>query len=360
MTVIGLGLIGGSICQAVRRFLPGVNIRGVDYPEATAYALKRQFIDAGFSPEDLAAACETSDLIFIATPIGQAREILVEIKPYLKPGAIVTDVCSTKANMLSLAEREYARHGRYFIGGHPMAGAEKPGAQHSDPFLFQNALYILTPASFTPAHAIETLAEMIQKFGAHVVLMEAETHDRIAAAVSHLPQILAVGLMNFIAAKNRENPLFLKMAAGGFRDMTRIASSPYSIWRDIIKDNRQKILQEFDEFLAFMQEFRQNMTDDLLEKQFAHAAKSRLSIPMDTRGFLTPHFDVSVEVEDKPGVIAAIANTLAMENINIKDIEVLKVRENEGGTLRLAFASAPIRRQALKLLQGKGFKCREK
>ena len=361
ITIIGLGLIGGSIAKAVRRFLPDIRITGVDFPETVALGLELAVIDRGFETGQAAQACRDADLVFLATPIAHTLEVLRSILPELRPGSIVTDVGSLKSQLRVAAGRLIpAEQEVYFIGGHPMAGAEKPGLQYADAFLFENALYALTPPPFVPESAVRHLADVVKAFGAHVVLLDADLHDRIAAVVSHLPQILAVTLMNFVAQKHRDNPIYLKMAAGGFRDMTRIASSPYSIWRDICEGNREKILQELDEFIGAMQAMRSKVADGDLQAEFDAAAKNRLSIPKDTRGFLQPLYDLSVEVEDKPGVIATISVALMQAEINIKDIEVLKVRENEGGTIRLAFASEPVRSRAKELLQEIGFACQER
>ncbi len=360
VTVIGLGLIGGSLCRAIRRVHPQIRLTGVDFPEICAQARELDFVDAAFEPRELARACETADLIFIATPITAAKQILRRLPEVAARQVLVTDVCSVKGEILSLAQEAFRRSEILFIGGHPMAGAEKPGLEHADPFLFENALYILTPPPGTPDWALHLLAGLISDLGARVVVEEATVHDRIAAAVSHLPQMLAVALMNFVAEKNAQNPLYLNMAAGGFRDMTRIASSPFHIWEDILRDNRGNILREMQGFIEYLQAHMARFEPEDLRRSFEAAARNRLSIPTDMRGFLRPHYDISVEVEDRPGIIAALSGALAEAGINIKDIEVLKVRENEGGTLRLAFESREARARALEILSAKGFRCRER
>lgn len=356
ITVIGLGVIGGSLCRAFRRSVPECRLSGVDFDGVLGEARRREIIDAGYPPERLAEACTEAEIVFLATPISESLALLKAVRGSVPEQAIVTDVCSLKREIM-----QRAGHGRgIFIGGHPMAGSEGSGLQHADPFLFENALYVLTPEPEAHESAVTTLADLLGRIGAHVVLMEAELHDRIAASVSHLPQMLAVALMLHVAEKNRENALYLKMAAGGFRDMTRIASSPYFIWRDICAGNRAFLLQELDAFAEMLQKIRRDVESGELQADFDAAARYRLSIPSDTRGFLSPHFDLSVEVEDRPGVIAAISVPLAEADINIKDIEVLKVRENEGGTIRLAFASRGQRAEALRILTEKGFRCQER
>lgn len=360
ITIIGLGLIGGSLCKAIKRKLPGVYLTGIDLPEIVQKVKKVKLVDAAVSIEKLAVPCEEADLIVLATPIRPALELLPVISRHTNTEAIVTDVCSLKAEIVSAGQELFTGKNGWFVGGHPMAGSEHSGFQHADPFLFENAIYILSPPKKTPQNKVAALAVLVEAIGAQGVIVSPEEHDRIAAAVSHLPQMMAVALMNFIAEKNSSNSLYLKMAAGGFRDMTRIASSPFAIWKDISIRNRQKITDEIDGFIEALHRLRNLVGQEELANDFKNAARNRLSIPKDTRGFLTLQFDLSVIVEDKPGVIAQIAVPLAQNKINIKDIEVLKVRENEGGTIRLAFESIAKRKQARKLLELHGFVCQER
>ena len=154
---------------------------------------------------------------------------------------------------------------------------------------------------------------------------------------------------------NEDNSAYLKLAAGGFRDMTRIASSPYSMWADIFQTNEKNVVEAIDSFVEQLEISKRLLLDRKLEPTFEKAARSRLAVPKDTRGFLKRHYDLSVVVEDKPGVIAAIANVMAARDLNIKDIEVLKVREGDAGTLRLALESEADRAAAHALLNESGF-----
>lgn len=239
-----------------------------------------------------------------------------------------------------------------------MAGGEGRGVRWADPFLFENAVYVFTPSRPLPSDAMKELGNTIERIGAKILFLSPSMHDRVAAAVSHLPQMLAVTLMNMVAGHQEDSPFFLKLAAGGFRDMTRIASSPYDMWESVIETNRPEILTFMDEFIRSLERMKQHMIDGELKKQFQESARHRLSIPKDTKGFLKPHHDLLVRVEDKPGIIASISGALAAEGINIKDIEILKVREGDAGTLRLSFESPDARRGAKASLEKIGFTSR--
>ncbi|MHB9030191.1 MAG: prephenate dehydrogenase dimerization domain-containing protein, partial [Candidatus Latescibacterota bacterium] len=209
-----------------------------------------------------------------------------------------------------------------------------------------------------PSETVDTFSRFIGEIGARVMVMNADLHDRIAAAVSHLPQLLAVTLVETVGKLNSDNAPYLRLAAGGFRDMTRIASSPFGMWDDIFRTNDDMVREMADAFIAQLQKVRDRIGTPALGEDFEVANVTRASIPKDSKGFLRPLFDVLVVVEDKPGVIAQIATELALNEINIKDIEVLKVREGEGGTLRLAFEREREAIDAVELLGQVGYKAR--
>lgn len=359
IVIIGLGLIGGSLGLAIKsRKFPGTVV-GVDMPEVLEFARNRDAIDEAYDPNHLEQALQGADLVFLCTPVQVVLELLPKIGPYLKSGTLVTDVGSTKRRIIEAADR-YLPASCDFIGGHPMTGAEKRGIEAADPFLFENTTYVLTPSRPVQAESRKAFGELLEHLGAKVLLLLPRLHDEIAAAVSHLPQLAAVSLMNMVARHQSESPHFLKMAAGGFRDMTRIASSPFEMWQHILESNTDMVHRFIELYIEELRHVKSLLDSPELSAYFDGAARSRLSIPKDTKGFLKPQFDISVVVEDKPGVIALIATTCADNHINIKDIEVLKIRENDGGTMRLAFASESDREQAMKLLHARGLECHKR
>ncbi len=356
--IIGTGLIGGSLALAFRRKHVGEQIIGVDFKDVAENAKSQGIVDDAFSSEDIEIAVADADLVILATNIYHILNTLPKIAKYAKTNTLVTDVGSTKSQIVETANREFGKDA-FFLGGHPMAGSEKHGISAADSFLFENCFYILTPLENTPQEMTTVFANLLEQIGAKVLILNAALHDQIAAAVSHLPQLLAVHLVNFIARYNQQEPNYLKLAAGGFRDMTRIAASPFEMWEDICTTNKDNISRLLDNFIETLTIFRNEFQSGNIETLFDSAAKTRLSIPKDTKGFIHPNFDVSVVVEDKPGVIAKIANTLAAHQINIRDIEVLKVRLLEGGTIRLSFESEKSRTEAIQLLKDAGFDCRK-
>lgn len=357
--IIGTGLIGGSLALAFRRNGIGGELVGIDEQSVVDKAVARGTIDRGYELRFLEKGIEGADLIILATPIREILRLLIPIAELAPQGTLVTDVGSTKEHIVGLAQREFHRR-IYFLGGHPMAGSERTGLDAADPFLFESCFYVLTPTRDTPRDLTNGFAAILERIGAKVLILDAAIHDRIAAAVSHLPQMLAVCLVNFVERHSQHQPGYLNLAAGGFRDMTRIASSPFHLWQDIFETNSENIIQVLSDFTEELSCLKKSFFRSGLQEEFDKAARTRLSIPRDTKGFIRPHFDIAVVVEDKPGVIAAVATTLAEKNINIRDIEVLKVRLWEAGTLRLSFETEKDRELALSLLREKGFVCQER
>jgi len=336
ITIIGVGLIGGSLGLALHKKYPDTQVTGVSSRKAVESAIEIGAITDGCGYEEVETAVADADLVILCTPIHRIQGLLSVIAPSLKAGAVVTDVGSTKREIASHAA-SVLPEGVHFIGGHPMAGSEKSGVNASDPYLFQNAIYVLCPAEGVPEDVLADFSSSIQHIGAKVIVLDSEIHDQVAAAVSHLPQIIAVTLVNLVGKKHGEDAPYLTLAAGGFRDMTRIASSPFTMWDDIFRTNKDAVQGTIDSFIESLTEVRERIGSSDLGVDFEVSNMTRGKIPRDTKGFMTTLSELLVVVEDKPGVIAEISTELSNNGINIKDIEVLKVREGEGGTLRLAF-----------------------
>ncbi|MEM8602154.1 MAG: prephenate dehydrogenase/arogenate dehydrogenase family protein, partial [Bacteroidota bacterium] len=297
-----------------------------------------------------------ADLVVLGAPMRYLPVLLSDIAPHLKPGAVVTDVGSVKTPLVAHAA-DVLPDRNPFVGGHPMAGAERGGIAHADAFLFENATWVLCPpADLGEAdvpNRFPALIDLVEATGARVLLLDAARHDRIAALVSHVPQLVAVLLMTLAAASNDDDDAFLRLAAGGFRDMTRIASSPFDLWRDILVANEGPVLDALARLADALQATRYNLAStnlDALGLDFDLARTVRNTIPKNTKGFLAPLADVYVYAEDRPGFLLRLVQTLYDGGLNIKDIELLKIREGTGGAFRFGFASATDADQAVAAL----------
>ncbi|MCK5057240.1 MAG: prephenate dehydrogenase/arogenate dehydrogenase family protein [Candidatus Aminicenantes bacterium] len=348
-------MIGGSMAAAVRRFLPGTEIYGIDNEETLKKAVDFGYIDVAVpNLEDLP---EDIDILFLGAPIEINVELLEQVVTIKKwNDLLITDMGSTKGSITIRADQLQGK-GWTFIGGHPMAGSEKGGIGAANPLLFQNAVYVLTPSKtkIPSDEKMALLINLLYKIGARVIKLSPGFHDKLVAHVSHLPYAVAVSLVNFIG-KEEKSEIFYQLAAGGYRDLTRIAQGSYSVWSNIIRDNKSSIIEALDNLIKYLKTFKERLKQDDFKDELHNAQKTRLKMPAGTKGFINPLVDIRLELEDKPGMLADITSILAAENINIKDIAILKIRENLAGVLQLSFEDRKIAHKASELLNTRGYR----
>jgi prephenate dehydrogenase len=353
IAIIGLGVIGGSLGLAIKQTNTHAVITGFARQKRVDEALNRGAIDYG--SVSISAAVHDADIVFICTPVYTIVSLMPEIERSIKPNALITDVGSTKVEISAAAKNIFHSNG-VFVGGHPMAGSEGKGIDFADPLMFQNATYVLCVEKGGRRKA-SSLINLLHSIGARVLFLSAKEHDAVAAAISHLPQLIAIAMMNLAGKKNKSNPAFLQLAAGGFRDITRIASSPYDMWKDILASNSKEIrsiIREFSQTLNLFEKYLRNpKTQRHFAGSFTSAKTLRDAIPKNSKGFLHPLYEVYISVDDKPGILSLITTSLYKSNINIKDIELLKIRDGRGGTFRLSFENDMAAKKAAKVLRSK-------
>ncbi|HYI87548.1 MAG TPA: prephenate dehydrogenase/arogenate dehydrogenase family protein [Burkholderiales bacterium] len=271
LAVIGVGLIGGSFALALKKAKQVSHVVGVGRnPANLKVALERGIIDS--TAPDAASAARDADLVLLGAPVGQYLPIfnlLADSK------ALITDAGSTKRDVIAAARKALGKNIARFVPGHPIAGAEKSGAAAASAELFRNRRVVLTPLAENEEDAVSKIQELWSACGAKVSRMDADEHDAVLAAVSHLPHLLAFALVHEVAERKNSAELF-SFAAGGFRDFTRIASSHPEMWRDICVANRDRLLDEVKRFSTKLDEIR-NLLDQPaeLEKLFAEARAAR-------------------------------------------------------------------------------------
>ncbi len=254
MAVIGVGLIGGSLGMVAKR--SNLARRVVGYGRNRANLEEAVSIGAIDTIANSAAECVIdADIVFVCTPVRTVAHSFREIADNLKEDAIVTDVGSTKRTIVELAA-EILPERVHFIGGHPMAGTEKSGAKYAFPELFRSATYVLTPQENTNLLALDKLSSFVDGIGACCEIMDPLAHDKSVAAISHLPHIMASSLLEVAQQSDRETGKSFRLAAGSFRDLTRIADSPPEIWRDICLTNADLICEEIDELSQWLNRFK--------------------------------------------------------------------------------------------------------
>jgi prephenate dehydrogenase len=341
IAIIGVGLIGGSLALAFKKkYKQEVWIQGYDGQAAQLkLAETLGVIDQGCAT--LEEGVYDADFVFLCTPVKALEGILTAVmnEKSLKAGAIVSDVGSTKREIMELSA-DLAHKRAVFIGGHPMAASHKSGVEAANERLFENAYYVLTPAEDTEQEKVNLLAELLQATLAKVVIMTAEEHDQVVAAISHFPHLIASALVAHVERYNGENPWYFKLAAGGFKDITRIASSNPRMWRDITLSNLPKLRQQLIDWQQQMERVLALLDrgdPDEIEAFFAQSKQIRDRLPERKRGAIPAFYDLYVDIPDHPGIIGQITTLLGQEKISITNLEILESREDILGVLRLTF-----------------------
>jgi prephenate dehydrogenase len=276
LAIIGVGLIGGSLALALRKQGIVGEVVGIGRGEANL----RRGVELGVIDRYFLDPCEgvrDADLVFIATPVCTIGGMVARIAPFLAPGAIVTDGGSVKEEIVAACE-PLVPSGAFFVGGHPIAGTEHSGVEAAFATLYENRRCILTPTVATDPSALTVVTRMWEAAGSQVVLMDVHKHDRVLAAISHLPHMVAYSLVNAVGGYDRFDESILRYSAGGFRDFTRIASSDPAMWRDIALMNREAVLEMMDFFadsLSCLRHLVAASDGDGLERFFADSKELR-------------------------------------------------------------------------------------
>lgn len=356
----GLGLIGSSLVRGMRKAHPDYRLIVEDRDEESErYAIEHGLADECGSAFDKAG---DADLIVLATPVsviaGDLRT-LAEMK--LKPGAIVTDVGSTKRTVMDAAE-DLVKAGGAFIAGHPMAGSHKTGVWAGKADLFENAFYFLIPADERAAGRVPELEEMLK--GTHAKWLETtpDRHDRIVAQISHVPHVIASALVNQTERTFEDEPMGMRVAAGGFKSITRIASADPTMWSAILLNNGELISRQLEDYIEALKDIdgkikaqdRQSLFDF-----FAAAKTGRDSLGPEKLGAIPGFYDLFINIADKVGSLADVTGTLAEAGISIVNIHILEIREEIDGIAQLTFSSERDREKAGRLL-GKKYRIIER
>ncbi|MBR4085121.1 MAG: prephenate dehydrogenase [Lachnospiraceae bacterium] len=357
---IGLGLIGGSIAKAFKKNITDCHITAFDIsPEALELAVSQQIVDVATSQID--ESFRICDYIFLCAPVQKNDTNLHKIKEFMKNDCIITDVGSVKNNIhqhILAADLE-----EHFIGGHPMAGSERYGFANSKASLLENAYYILTPTPKTPSHKLAAFRELILQTGAIPLILDYKQHDYVTAAISHLPHVIAASLVNLVHDSDSDEGIMKMVAAGGFKDITRIASSSAQMWQQICltnTDNISLLLGKYIDSLINIQNQLKMRNGNSLYQLFDDAREYRDSFINTSSGPIKRSYVLTVDIADQAGSLAAITTILAVNGINIKNIGITHNREQEYGALRLEFYDEAAIEKAKELLTQRSYLIYEK
>ena len=333
IAVVGFGLVGASFAAAVRAAYPDTRVLAVDIDERTlAEAVERGWATDGALPDDPAFerfVGDGCDLVVLATPVGAAERYFEDLARWDYRG-IVTDTASTKARITALAERVLP-HPENFVPGHPMAGSEVNGIEGARPDLFKGAHWILCPDADTPAEHFPRLHELVTSIGARVIALPREDHDKAVAVVSHVPHIMASSLVQLASRHADDQQALMRLAAGGFKDSTRIAAGSPELWCGIAFDNKDALSDGLDEIQGIIGAFADAMASDdraALTALLADAAAARRALPAAWVPSTERLLEVRIPMEDRPGVVAEVTTVTSSVGCNIQSIELDHVTED--------------------------------
>ena len=340
--IAGLGLIGASMALGIKRDHPDYEILGYNRSQASRdIALERGMIDR--ATDNFASFAPLADVIILTLPIKQTIAFLQELATLkLKEGVIISDAGSTKSAIVATAEKCFADKPVRFVGAHPMAGSHKTGAASADVNLFENAYYIFTPSILTSPDTLEEMKDLLSGLHARFIEIDATEHDRVTSQISHFPHILASGLMEQTASYAEEHEMARRFAAGGFRDMTRIAESEPGMWTSILLSNRETIIERIEDFKRRLDEVGQAISkgdENQIWNFFNQAREQRQAMEIHKRGGVDSSFDLYVDVPDEENVILRILELLrgtSLVNIHINE----ENREDVHGILQISFKNA--------------------
>ena len=333
IAVVGFGLVGASFAAAVRAAYPDTRVLAVDIDERTlAEAVERGWATDGALPDDPAFerfVGDGCDLVVLATPVGAAERYFEDLARWDYRG-IVTDTASTKARITALAERVLP-HPENFVPGHPMAGSEVNGIEGARPDLFKGAHWILCPDADTPAEHFPRLHELVTSIGARVIALPREDHDEAVAVVSHVPHIMASSLVQLASRHADDQQALMRLAAGGFKDSTRIAAGSPELWCGIAFDNMDALSDGLDEIQGIIGAFADALASDdraALTVLLADAAAARRALPAAWVPSTERLLEVRIPMEDRPGVVAEVTTVTSSVGCNIQSIEIDHVTED--------------------------------
>lgn len=351
--VIGLGLIGGSLALCIKSEHPDSTIIGYDINKKQS-RLGKMLGVIDEVVEDIETGAKRADLILIATPVKEVEriiELLCDIP--LKEQVIVSDAGSTKAEIVKKASC-LKEKGITFIGGHPMAGSHKSGVTAAKSILFENAFYLLTPEEDTNKEDLEKLQSWLIGTKAKFLKVLPSEHDYLTGVISHFPHVIAASLVHQAEKTSQTQNLVTRLAAGGFRDITRIASSSPEMWRDISLHNKDVLLTLLKEWQDEMEKVSRLLMEENGEQiyqYFFEAKRFRDEMPVKEKGAIPAFYDLFVDIPDYPGVISEITGYLAKENISLTNIRIRETREEVYGILVISFQTEEDRERAEKCIR---------
>ncbi len=346
---VGIGLIGGSIAKILKKKRNDIRIIAFNRSEAPLkFAMTEGVVDEAVQIDERFLEC---DFIFLCTPVEYNSQYLTKLKPFVKEGCIVTDVGSVKGYIhKTVCELDMDA---CFIGGHPMAGSEKTGYANSNEGLLENAFYAITPTCKTTQYMLDKYVELVKLTGAIPVVLKPEHHDYSVAGISHVPHVIASSLVNLVKHSDDSDATMKLLAAGGFKDITRIASSSPEMWEQICATNAESISSLLGDYIEYLSQIKSDIdsgASDKLHNFFEEAREYRNSVVDGKKGPILGMHIINCNIQDKEGALLEVISKLTANHINLKNVEIVNNRTAEDGVLKIMLESEADKKLALEIL----------
>lgn len=353
---IGIGLIGGSVAKALRRVYPGCKIivfnRG-----AKPRVMAMNDGTANIAVDKVDETFHECDYIFLCTPVERNVEYLKILKDIIKDNCIITDVGSVKTNIHEAVSSLGMK--KNFIGGHPMAGSEKTSYEFANDRLLENAYYAITPTDLVEENYIKEYTQIISDIGAIPIHITYQEHDRVVAAISHLPHIIASSLVNLVKHNDSQEEYMKTIAAGGFKDITRIASSSPEMWEQICMTNNKNISEMLGLYINDLKTIQKELNiknGQAINDMISESRDYRDNLDEHNNSIIQRSYSVFCDIIDESGAIATIATILATNGVSIKNIGIIHNREHEEGVLKISFYDEVSANKAIEQLERHRYK----
>lgn len=352
--IIGIGFIGGSLAKSLAKSDKVESIIAYDIRKSSLEIAYKDGVITEYTLE-INEKFSNCNIIFICTPVSYISMYAKRLEKIVKEDCIITDIGSTKKTIM----QELKDVKIEFIGAHPMVGSERSGYETSKDFLFENSYYIITKNKQNKQSSIEILKEIILEIKAIPIIIGVEEHDYIVSVISHVPHVVAATLVNLVKNLDDEKHTMKMLAAGGFKDITRIASSDPTMWSHICKENKEEILKVLNIFIIMLKEFMAYIEEDKKTYTYFEESKNYRDsfINKKINGNIMPELDISIK--DENGAIARVTTILSNYKIGIKNIEVLNNRENNYGVLKVIVRTYRERKKAYEILTQNGYDVKE-
>ena len=359
ISIIGMGYLGSSLGLALKKNVPESVITGIDKGSQLIRAENVGAIDNGCIYTELETGLMDASLVFMTTPINTTLELIPKIACGVGENTIVSDTAFTKRQIMDAVEKNFTGKA-VFIGGHPIVEFQKGEIEEADPYIFSGKNYALIPQEGCTPDAVKLLADLVEKIGSHVVLSTPEEHDELFGGINHMLQLIAMAHVRTVFSPLDEQKRMIASALceDRFKSLIQELFTPYYVWDEILSSNRDPVMEQIERFIHELQRIVKLIATKEFAGEYEKVQQFLSDITMEKKGFRGELFHLYITMRDEPGSIAKLVSLLAGSGYDIRDIELVKIKEGEAGTVRISFGTQNTASKAGRFLVKSGYSCR--